>query len=68
MAKRKPVSKESVQQEEIVDTPVQEIQQQDEKIVEAGNKVRKAKSFGAILKGISEVRKLRLKRFKDEQG
>lgn len=41
-------------------------QLQNEEIVASGNKVRKASSFGSILKGIQEVRKQRLAKFKQD--
>ena len=41
-------------------------EKQNEELIATGNKVRKAKSFGSILKGIQEVRKQRLAKFKED--
>lgn len=59
---KKTVTKKNVEKE--VEKQVeQEIP--NEQLVSTGNKVRKATSFGAILKGIRELRKQRLAKFKD---
>lgn len=69
MAKRNVVGKQNVKQAdealEQLNVSIEKEEQQAE-IISAGNKVRKSTSFGSILKGINEVRKMRLKKFKDE--